>query len=81
MVACDVVIELCAGGVAGSRTRITNWVGIMRKWVIVGLCAGVGALIGAVIGDFLDLTHVIRVIVAGLGGGLGGSVGTYFAAD
>jgi hypothetical protein len=53
----------------------------MRKWVIVGLCAGIGGLIGAVIGDFLDLTHVIRVIVAGLGGALGGSVGTYFAAD
>jgi hypothetical protein len=49
----------------------------MKKVAWGAICAGIGAIIGAAIGDVLSVSHAIGMVLAGLGGGLGALVGGY----
>ena len=49
--------------------------GPMSRWMIVAICGGLGAVVGAALGNLLDLPGAL---LAGLGGAVGGGFGSYY---
>jgi hypothetical protein len=49
-----------------------------KKAWIVGICGGVGAIIGVACGDALSVSHALGMALAGLGVLLGAVVGGLF---
>ena len=51
----------------------------MRKWMVLAMCAGVGAFIGVAVGDFMHVSHAVGMAFAGAGGAVGGMIGSGMA--
>ena len=49
------------------------------RWMLV-ICAGGGALLGAVVGDLVGASHMLAIMLAGAGGAIGAGVGLHLAA-
>ena len=60
----------------GGDVPLCRWRAVMdRRLIWIGICAGLGAIVGVATADLVHTSDLVGSVLAGLGGGLGALIG------